>query len=173
MNKCSYSFILLGPSGSGKTSLVQSFINQKPSIESFASTRDNYHALSFQETDMLYNLEILDTAGINLQSNISRLFFSSTSCVFMVVDLVQQRYKEQMEYMINEIRKTYDFKSTSCTLSSTDEENKYGFPIVVIGTKSDKVAETINLPTIHPQRIDTAEVQIQPKKMKHANCVIF
>ncbi|KAL7716885.1 Ras family GTPase [Entamoeba marina] len=143
MNTRTYSFIVLGPSSSGKTSLIQSFINQTPTFESLASTSDNYHVVSFEETDTIYRLEILDTAGINLHSNISRLFFSSTSCVFMVVDLEQQRYKKQMEYMINEIRKTYDSKSISCTLSSTDEENKYGFPIVVIGTKSDQVSSSV------------------------------
>ncbi|EKE41516.1 Ras family protein [Entamoeba nuttalli P19] len=139
----SYTFVLVGPMSSGKSSLLNCLIEQKSCSYSSSTVTNRLEVVMFENEEEAIKLEILDTPGMKLYESLSHLFFSTTSCILIVVDLSERKYEKQIDEIFASMQKIQNSCSSSGLTfsSSSDSDFKYGFPMVVVGTKSDLVSQ--------------------------------
>ena len=141
-----YSFIFIGSMESGKSTLFDTLVNQQNNCQTISTptVTSRYEIVDFEIENNIYRLEILDTPGMKLSQSLSNVYFSTTSCVCLFVDLTQQSYKKQIKIIFNKLQKIQDSYSSSFGMTSSSgssDECRFGFPMAVIGTKGDLVSD--------------------------------
>ena len=142
-----YSFIFVGPVNSGKSTAFDTVVRQSNGCiksQTLQTITNRYENVDFENGNDIYRLELLDTSGMNMKQSLSRIYFSTTSCVLLFVDLTQQSYRKQIKDIIKTLQRIQESHSSTTTMSSSSGSSdhcSFGFPMVVIGTKSDLATE--------------------------------
>ena len=138
-----YSFkaVISGNSGVGKTSIIEYEINNKIKTESTSTIVLEHYYKNYRINDKIIRLQIWDTCGEENYGTLTKNFYRSALCIFVVFSLDDANSFANLDKWIYEIKEMNENESPM---------------IVLIGNKSDKEAE---------RKVSKEEIENYCKKM--------
>eukprot|EP00831_Metopus_contortus_P033548 TRINITY_DN2687_c0_g1_i5.p1 TRINITY_DN2687_c0_g1~~TRINITY_DN2687_c0_g1_i5.p1 ORF type:complete len:256 (+),score=46.33 TRINITY_DN2687_c0_g1_i5:49-816(+) len=129
MKKCTIKVVIVGDASVGKTSLMQQYVQSIFSTQYKATIGAEFLSKEVIIDDKQVSMQIWDTAGQEKYQSVQRVFYRGADACIIVYDITNiqsfaniKRWKEEF-------------------LNAANVSNPEGFPLALIGNKSDLITE--------------------------------
>lgn len=116
-----FKYIIIGDPAVGKSNILMKYAHNKFTEEYQATIGVEFGAKNIEFDDLVYRIQVWDTAGQENFRSITRAYYKNSVCAFVVYDITNRQSFESIQSWIEDIR----------------EQSPKTVSIVLIGNKND------------------------------------